>query len=82
MANKTKSEKKNANYTYEQFVDAWMTSTTVAQVAEVLGLSKQTVSQVATRLRKTGVKLKKFATRTPRPVDVSGLNKQIARAGN
>lgn len=79
MSNKTKTDKKTSNYTYDKFVATWVASNSVSQVADALGISKNTASRVAMNLRKAGVQLPKFPTRVPREIDVTALNKSIAR---
>jgi hypothetical protein len=65
--------KKRVNVTDEDFVTAWVGSKTLAEVAETTGMGIPGCRLRAMVLRKAGVGLKKF-TRTPRVVDVKGLN--------
>ena len=50
--------------TNDDFVVHWMTSTSVAEVAEKSGLKESTCTQKASTLRSKGVPLKKFARKT------------------
>jgi hypothetical protein len=61
------------------FVQAWLQSENYAGVARLLGLARGSVLAKATRLRKAGVNLPKYA-RSRKPIDVAGLNELIARA--
>lgn len=43
---------------YEKFINIWHTSTSVGQVAEAIGITRQSAASRATNLRKRGVPLK------------------------
>lgn len=61
---------------YAKFVKVWQGASTVGEVVEAMGISKLKASAWSLRLRKAGVKLKKFRSGAFK-VDVSGLNKLI-----
>lgn len=71
----SKNGKSKSPYSFETFVKNWQKAATVADVMAATGLSRNTVSAMASRLRKEGVKIKSFPRRTARPVDVSTLNR-------
>lgn len=75
---KTKKDGRPKAVDYKKFVKLWRTSTSVGDVAEALGIKKNSASAIAKRLRKDGVELKRFPRRAPQPIDVKELNK-IAR---
>lgn len=50
--------------THEQFVMVWQTSQTLTEVCKKAKIGREHASEVATRLRKHGVELKKFRTGT------------------
>lgn len=69
----------NLKVTPEDFVVAWMTSTSLEEVAQTTGLGKNACKQRAKRLRELGVKLK-FMDRHPRAYDrlrISQLNSLV-----
>ena len=72
----------NGAWTAEQFVRVWQTATTCAEVAEAIGVTRTYAYQIAHRIRKAGVPLRKPARGKPGPLanlDVKGLT-QIAKA--
>ena len=60
----------------EDFVKAWLASSSVKEVADSLGLSVNSASVRAVALRKAGVSLPKYVRRK-RDIDVDALNKLI-----
>ena len=60
---------------YDQFVKLWRTEASVGAVAKKLGIKANSASAIANRLRKNGVKLRKFARRVAQPIDLKHLNK-------
>jgi hypothetical protein len=58
----------------EDFVRAWQTSRTAAEVARKLGVRRDTVVQRASRLRRKGVRLKRM-WHGPLAFDLDALNK-------
>lgn len=60
---------------YETFVKAWRDAGSISEVAEALGIQRNSVSAIAGRLRGEGVKLKDMPRRTSQPIDVKHLNK-------
>jgi len=58
----------------EDFVVAWQSSGTLAEVAKRVGTSLRNASSHATWLRTRGVPLKKFSTRNFNVLDVEGLS--------
>ena len=57
-----------------EFVTAWQTSSSIAEVAKRTGLIGNTAYQRAIRYRKMGIGLKRFETaRGPRPLDIGAL---------
>ncbi len=61
---------------YAKFVKVWQGANTVGEVVTAMGISKLKASAWSMRLRKAGVKLKKFRSGAFK-VDVNGLNKLI-----
>jgi len=51
----------------------------VTEVADKLGIKRNSAAAIAGRLRKNGVDLKKYARKNAQPIDVKKLNR-IARA--
>ncbi len=72
---KKKRKQRHLAVDYRQFVELWRTCATVGEVAKKLGVRPNTCSNIANRLRKKGVKLRKFPRRAAQPVDVKQLNK-------
>ena len=66
--------------TPEEFVRAWQSSGSLAEVLRETGLRTQTACARASRYRKKGIALKRFVSRTPTrpPLNVAALN-QIAK---
>jgi DNA-directed RNA polymerase specialized sigma24 family protein len=60
----------------ENFVLAYIRSTTYAELAARVGLTESTAKARAARLRKAGVQLAKYARKVP-ALDVSALNDLI-----
>jgi DNA-binding MarR family transcriptional regulator len=60
---------------YERFVKLWSTAATVGEVAKKLGIKTSSASATANRLRKKGVKLRRFPRRVAQPVDTTKLNR-------
>ena len=67
-----KNVKKSDGVTAEDFVHAWQTSGSVAEVAEKTGLEKTRAIQKAGSYRAKGIPLKKMQT-GKEPIDVSAL---------
>lgn len=61
----------------EAFVKAWLESTSLAQVAEKVGLTRHQCSQRASNLRYRGVALRKFVHPNHHPLDVAALNAMV-----
>lgn len=78
MAKDTKPTKlSKPPVTHEQFVIAWRDSSSVAEVMQATGLSRQSVTSRAKKLRDAGVKLAKFAPQRAGALsadDVKALN--------
>jgi transposase len=68
-----------SQYTMKQFVEACLSSTTKEEAAKKLGVSPWTVTRVAQKLRKEGVKLPPFGrgAGVKPDVDVDELNALI-----
>lgn len=60
---------------YERFVKVWTTAATLAEAAKELGVTTGACTTVAARLRKQGVKLRRFE-RAQR-IDAKKLNKLV-----
>lgn len=68
----------SSKFTHERFVAIWMQSSSVKEVARKLRVSTPYVHQIATQLRKEGVKLKKMARgRQAKKIDVEALNQIV-----
>lgn len=65
-----------SKFSLDEFVKTWQLSTTVRQVADKLGASPAYIYQLARKLQRRGVKLKRHDS--GRVVDVDALNKLIA----
>jgi hypothetical protein len=63
---------------YAEFVKLWTVSDSVGDVATELGIKTTSASAIANRLRKGGVKLKRFPRRGSQPIDVKDLNRIVA----
>lgn len=64
--------------TMEEFVEAWLSSRSCAEVCERTGLAYSTVHAYAHALRKKGVELPHMRiVPRRRPLDVAGLNRLI-----
>jgi hypothetical protein len=63
----------------EKFIEAWQTSSSVAQVASKLQMKKAQVRVRACRYRKRGVPLKDFPYVPPPEVDWEGLSRYAAK---
>lgn len=72
--NKKNGKTRQGPYDYAVFVKNWTKAANVAEVVAMTGLSKNTVSAMSTKLRKSGVKLKIMPRRTARPIDATALN--------
>jgi DNA-binding MarR family transcriptional regulator len=75
MIKKKKKNGRPSAVSYDDFVKLWKTTGSVGEVAKKLGIKPNSASAIANRLRKGGVKLRKFARRAPQPVDIKRLNK-------
>lgn len=73
---KSKTPRAPRTFTHEDFVKTWQTASTVNGAAEKLGVSRNVVSQLAVKMRKGGVKLKRM-TKQPVVIDAAALNKLI-----
>lgn len=72
------TKKKNGrpnSVNYDQFVKLWKTAKSVGDVAKAIGIKRNSCSAIANRLRKQGVKLRKFPRRVSQTVDVQKLNR-------
>lgn len=70
-----------ADRSYEAFVVAWEGSETLAEVGTKLGISTNSVSKTAMKLRKEGVELKTMRANPERGgIDKDKLNAIIAKA--
>ena len=63
---------------YADFVRTWRDAATVSEVADALGIKRNSASAIAARLRKGGVTLKSFPRRGSQPINVKQLNKIAA----
>ena len=61
---------------YEQFVRVWQAASGVKEVADAFGVTPSSARVRAYRLRRAGVKLKRFKPGR-RPLDVERLNRVI-----
>jgi len=66
-----------ARVDYEEFVRLWTRSSTISEVAEQLDIKTTSATSIATRLRKMGIPLKKFARRNMSAVDVKALTRIV-----
>lgn len=64
---------------HEAFVKAWMSHSTIDEVAETTGLSYSGVTERAKRLRDAGVQLPGKSRRMRQDIDVKSLNSMILR---
>lgn len=71
----TQKKKRPQAVDYKQFVKLWKSSSSVSDVAKQLGILKNSATAIACRLRKEGVKLKRFPRRVSQKIDVNLLNK-------
>jgi hypothetical protein len=71
---------KRKRLTHEEFVTAWAKAKSLDDVVAATGMSRVGVQARASRLRKAGVRLRRFA-RAKQPIDVKGLNALLARLG-
>lgn len=62
---------------YKKFVKAWVTATTLDEVAKKFNIETETCTRIAHRLRKDGVKLRAFPRRRTQPIDAKMLNRLI-----
>jgi len=61
---------------YDEFVKVWRDAGSVSEVAEAMGIKRNSASAIAARLRKAGVtELRSFPRRGAQPIDVKRLNK-------
>lgn len=60
---------------YEEFVKLWRTKNSIGEIASALGIKHNSVSAIANRLRKKGIKLRHFPRRMAQTIDVQKLNK-------
>jgi len=65
---------------YEEFVRKWKDSDTIADVAAHFGIARTSATAIASRLRKKGVELPKFARNGAQEIDVKALNR-ILKSG-
>jgi len=63
------------NVKANEFVWAWQTSETAAEVAERLGMPRPIVYARASSYRKRGVRLKKLKRSSPRGLNTDALNR-------
>lgn len=63
----------------EHFVDVWESSESLADVSTTLGMMKLYASAIACRLRRQGVKLKRFPKNVPTEIDVKAINQRIRK---
>jgi len=67
-----------AKFTPERFVEVWMKSDSVKDVARTLRVSQPYAHQIATQLRKEGVRLKGMPRgRQAKKIDVASLNQIV-----
>lgn len=65
-----------AAISYDDFVKAWSGAGSLVEVAEALGIKRNSASAIASRLRKAGVvNLRSFPRRGSQLIDVKRLNK-------
>lgn len=78
MSKKQKPSKKKTGrpiaVSYERFVKLWKTASSVGEVAKSLKIKPNSASAIANRLRKKGVKLRRFPRRAPQVIDKKKLN--------
>jgi hypothetical protein len=64
-----------ATVDYESFVKLWVKAGSVNEVAKAFDIKTTSASAIANRLRKGGIKLKRFPRRGAQPIDVKKLNR-------
>lgn len=74
-----KNRKRPPAVDYDRFVRTWRTSKSLKEVADKLGIKKHSCTQIASRLRRRKVKLKRFPRRASQPIDADKLNRIGAR---
>jgi hypothetical protein len=78
-----KSGKKQHYKTYKvspaQFIEAWMTSTYLDEVADKLGMPKDIVAARASNYRGMGLPLKKLKRRSTKGLDIKALTELIRK---
>lgn len=68
-----------AGVNYDEFVKVWCGSESLTEVAETMGIKRNSASAIASRLRKAGVTaLRNFPRRGAQPIDAKRLNKIAA----
>lgn len=72
-----------AKFSYEEFVQVWQEGTSIDEVAQKLGVHRNTVENTRTKLRKKGVVLKAYSSGADNEhrgdPDVSALNALIEK---
>lgn len=63
---------------YEEFVRVWRDASSVSEVADKLGIKRNSASAIAARLRKNGITMRSFPKRGAQVIDVKRLNKIAA----
>lgn len=78
---KTKQTRKftKANFTTEEFVQAWVDSASYNEIAEKFGVTTRFVASRAFTLRKAGVNLPTFRAPKLNKEKIAGLNAIIAK---
>lgn len=66
---------------YKLFVKTWMRAATVGEVAETMGIKTTSATAIASRLRKKGLDLPKFARSGGEGIDLKELGKIVKSGG-
>lgn len=66
---------------YKLFVKTWMRAGTVSEVAETMGIKTTSATAIASRLRKKGLDLPKFARSGGEGIDLKELGKIVKNGG-
>lgn len=66
---------------YKLFVKTWMRAATVGEVADTMGIKTTSATAIASRLRKKGLDLPKFARSGGEGIDLKELGKIVKSGG-
>lgn len=74
----TTPRRRRMSVDYVEFVKEWTKSDSVSEVAATFDIKPVSATAIASRLRKKGVDLKRFARRGAQDIDVKRLNRIAA----